>query len=30
MNPIDIIIKKKNKHELTREEIEYMVNGYIN
>ncbi len=30
MNPIDIIIKKKNKHELKREEIEYMVNGYIN
>ncbi len=29
MNPIDIIIKKKNKQNLTYEEIEYMINGYI-
>ena len=29
MNPIDIIIKKKNNNELTYEEIEYMVNSYI-
>ena len=29
MNPIEIIIKKKNKQELTKAEIEYMVNGYI-
>ena len=29
MNPIDIIIKKKNKKELTYDEIEYMINSYI-
>lgn len=29
MNIIDIIIKKKNKGELTREEIEYVVNGFV-
>ena len=29
MNPIDIIIKKKNKEKLTYNEIAYMVNGYI-
>lgn len=29
MNSIEIITKKKNKLELTREEISYMVNGYL-
>lgn len=29
MNPIDIIIKKKNKEKLTYDEIAYMINGYI-
>ncbi len=30
MNILDIINKKKNKHELTHEELEYVVNGYLN
>jgi pyrimidine-nucleoside phosphorylase len=30
MNIIDIITKKKNKEELTTEEINYVINGYIN
>ena len=30
MNPVDIITKKKENKELNRDEIEYMVNGYIN
>ena len=28
MNPIEIIIKKRDKHELTRDEINFMVDGY--
>ena len=28
MRAVDIIIKKRNKEELTKEEIEFMVNGY--
>ena len=28
MNIIDIITKKKNKEELTEEEIKYVVNGF--
>lgn len=30
MNVIDIIVKKKNKEILTKEEIEFIVNGYLN
>ena len=30
MNIIDIIIKKKNKEELSEEEIKYIVEGYVN
>ena len=30
MRAVDIIIKKRNKLELTKEEIEFMVNGYTN
>lgn len=30
MNIIDIIVKKKNNLSLTKEEIEYAVNGYLN
>ena len=30
MNTIDIILKKKNKIELTYNEIDYMVSGYVN
>ena len=30
MNIIDIITKKKNKEVLTKEEIEYVINGYLN
>ena len=30
MNIIDIIVKKKNKEILTKEEIEYAINGYGN
>ena len=30
MTIIDIITKKKNKEELTYEEIKYAVDGYIN
>ena len=29
MNTIEIITKKKNRQELTKEEITYMINGYI-
>ena len=29
MNIIDIIIKKKNKNELTEEEIKYVVNNFV-
>ena len=29
MNIIDIITKKKNKEELTEEEIKYVVNGFV-
>ena len=29
MNIIDIIVKKKNKEILTKEEIEYAINGYL-
>lgn len=29
MNIIDIIVKKKNKETLTKEEIEFVVNGYL-
>ena len=29
MNIIDIIIKKKNKEELTEEEIQYVVNNFV-
>ena len=29
MNTIDIINKKRNRLELTREELEYAFNGYI-
>ena len=29
MNIIDIIVKKKNKEELSKEEIEYAINGYL-
>lgn len=28
MRAVDIIIKKRNKHELTRQEIEFFINGY--
>ncbi len=30
MNIIDIIVKKKNKQELTKEELEFAINGYLN
>ena len=30
MNIIDIIVKKKNKEELTKEELEFAINGYLN
>lgn len=30
MNIIDIIVKKKNKKILSKEEIEYVINGYLN
>lgn len=30
MNIIDIIIKKKNKEELTKEELEFAIDGYLN
>ena len=30
MNIIDIILKKKNKEELTEEEIKYVVEGFTN
>lgn len=30
MRAVDIIIKKRNRLELTKEEIEFMVNGYTN
>ena len=30
MNIIDIILKKKNKQELTKEELEFVINGYVN
>ena len=30
MNIIDIITKKKNKEELTRDEIEFTVNEFVN
>ena len=30
MNILEIINKKKNKYELTHEELEYVVNGYLN
>lgn len=30
MNIIDIIIKKKNKEKLTKEELEFVINGYLN
>ena len=30
MNILDIIAKKRDKKELTKEEIEYFVNGYTN
>lgn len=30
MNIIDIIIKKKNKEELTEEEIKYVINDFVN
>ncbi len=30
MNPIDIIIKKRNKLELSYDEIKYMIDGFIN
>lgn len=30
MRMYDIIIKKRNDHELTREEIEFFINGYTN
>ena len=29
MNIIDIILKKKNNQELTREELEYVINNYV-
>ena len=29
MNIIDIILKKKNKEELTKEELEYVINNYV-
>ena len=29
MNIVDIIIKKRNNNELTKEEIEYFINGYV-
>lgn len=29
MNIIDIILKKKNNQELTKEELEYAINGYV-
>ncbi|MCR5647888.1 MAG: thymidine phosphorylase [Acholeplasmatales bacterium] len=29
MNIVDIIIKKRNGNELTKEEIEYFINGYV-
>ena len=29
MNIIDIIVKKKNKEELTEEEIKYVINSYV-
>ena len=30
MHIVDIIIKKRNGNELTKEEIEYFINGYVN
>lgn len=30
MNIIDIIVKKKNKESLTKEEIDYVITGYLN
>jgi len=30
MNIIDIIVKKKNAEELTKEELEFAINGYLN
>ena len=30
MNIIDIIVKKKNNQKLTKEELEYVINGYLN
>lgn len=30
MNIVDIITKKKNKEELSKEEIEYVINNYVN
>ena len=30
MNIIDIIVKKKKKQELTKEELEFAINGYLN
>ena len=30
MNIIDIIVKKKNKEELTKEELDFAINGYLN
>ena len=30
MNIIDIIVKKKNNEELTKEELEFAINGYLN
>ena len=29
MNIIDIIAKKRDKHHLTKQEIEFFVNGYV-
>jgi len=30
MRAVDIIIKKRDRHELTREEIEFFIQGYVN
>ena len=30
MRMVDLIIKKRNNHELTKEEIDFIINGYVN